>query len=87
MQAQRRGEPDLLVGNLLGSNLINSLAGGAVVAFAAPAAVGSGEAAMVVVMVGVIGLAWALLGRRQRLTRLESAVLVAAYALALPLLR
>lgn len=36
VQAQRRGEADLLVGNLLGSNLLNSLAGGAVVALAAP---------------------------------------------------
>jgi cation:H+ antiporter len=26
IQAQRHGEPDLLVGNLLGSNLFNSLA-------------------------------------------------------------
>ena len=32
--AQRRGESDLVVGNLFGSNLFNSLAGGAVIGFA-----------------------------------------------------
>src|SRR6266542_5227018 len=31
VQAQRRRSTDLLVGNLLGSNLVNSLAGGAIV--------------------------------------------------------
>ncbi|WP_433432165.1 hypothetical protein [Nonomuraea sp. CA-141351] len=33
IQAQRRGNSDLLVDNLLGSNLVNSLAGDAVIAF------------------------------------------------------
>ena len=32
--SQRRGESGLVVGNLFGSNLFNSLAGGAVVGFA-----------------------------------------------------
>ena len=53
IQAQRHGEPDLLVGNLLGSNLFNSLAVGAVIGLAGA---GSGTtvvpAAQVVVMVG-----------------------------------
>jgi cation:H+ antiporter len=31
IQAQRRGDTELLVGNLLGSNLFNSLTGGAIV--------------------------------------------------------
>ncbi|MGI8334327.1 calcium/sodium antiporter [Actinomadura scrupuli] len=86
LQAQRRGEADLLVGNLLGSNLLNSLAGGAVVAFAAPARVDAGGAAVVAVMAGVSGLAWALLARGQRLTRLESLAMAVVYVLALPLL-
>src|SRR5438477_580567 len=34
IQAQRRNDSDLLVGNLLGSNLFNSLAGGALVGLA-----------------------------------------------------
>src|SRR5690349_10307463 len=34
LAAQRRGEADLVIGNLFGSNLFNSLAGGAVVGFA-----------------------------------------------------
>ncbi|MEO5878312.1 MAG: calcium/sodium antiporter [Streptosporangiaceae bacterium] len=86
VQAQRHGETDLLVGNLLGSNLINSLAGGAIIAFTAPATLITDSAAVICVMVGVSGLAWALLTRGQRLTRPESAVLAAAYLVALPLL-
>src|SRR5690606_28960718 len=36
LQAARRGEADLIVGNLLGSNLFNAGAVGAVIAFAGP---------------------------------------------------
>jgi cation:H+ antiporter len=87
LQAQRRREADLLVGNLLGSNVVNSLAGGAVIAFVAPATVRPGSTAVVAAMVGVIGLAWALLARNRGLTRVESAALAATYLLILPLLR
>ncbi|HEX6473150.1 MAG TPA: calcium/sodium antiporter [Streptosporangiaceae bacterium] len=86
LHAQRRGEADLLVGNLLGSNVLNSLAGGAVIAFAAPTVVRPDSAAVVAAMVGVMGLAWALLARNRRLTRVESAALAAIYLLILPLL-
>ncbi|HCT79051.1 MAG TPA: sodium:calcium antiporter [Micromonosporaceae bacterium] len=85
--AQRRGETDLVVGNLFGSNLFNSLAGGAVVAFAAPA--GSGATASVTLVLTMIltgALAWALLRRGLALTRAEGLVLLAAYALTMPLL-
>ncbi|NUO59142.1 MAG: calcium/sodium antiporter [Hamadaea sp.] len=87
VQAQRRGETDLVVGNLFGSNLFNSLAGGALVGLATGAAHPAQAAAgLLAAMVGTTLLAWALLARGLRLTRVEGAVLLAAYALTLPLL-
>ncbi len=88
IQAQRRREGDLLVGNLLGSNLLNSLAGGAVIGLgsagrASSAGIGT---ALIVVMVAVSVLAWILLARNARLNRVESSILLAAYALTTPLL-
>ncbi len=87
IQAMRRGEADLVVGNLFGSNLFNSLAGGAVVGFASgahPAA--STSVAMLVTMVATSGLAWVLLRRGLRLSRTEGVVLLAAYLLTVPIL-
>jgi cation:H+ antiporter len=85
VQAQRRGESDLVVGNLFGSNLFNSLAGGAVIGFADGATVHAGVA-VVSVMVVTAGLAWLLLQRGRRLTRLDGVLLTAAYAVVAPLL-
>lgn len=86
IQAQRRGETDLVVGNLFGSNLFNSLAGGAVVAFAAPAAAQGASVTLVLTMILTGALAWALLRRGLALTRAEGLVLLAVYALTMPLL-
>jgi cation:H+ antiporter len=86
IQAQRRGESDLVAGNLLGSNLFNSLAGGAVIAFTNRGGPATGPFAVSALMVGVSCLAWALLARGHRLTRAESTVLILLYGLALPLL-
>jgi cation:H+ antiporter len=87
VQAQRRNEPDLVVGNLLGSDLFNSLAGGAVIGLASarPAAVVS--AWLLVVMVAVGGLAWLLLYRGHRVSRIEGVVLLVTYLATLTLLR
>jgi cation:H+ antiporter len=87
IQAMRRNESDLVVGNLFGSNLFNSLAGGAVVAFAAPSG-NNGEVgvAIIIAMIFTGGLAWALLRRGLALTRVEGMVLLATYALTMPLL-
>jgi cation:H+ antiporter len=87
IQAQRRHEGDLLVGNLLGSNLFNSLIGGAVVGLAA----GDGTIApfgfaAVTAMVAAGVLAWLLLKRGSRITRPEACLLLCAYGLTLPLL-
>ncbi|WP_016817603.1 calcium/sodium antiporter [Salinispora arenicola] len=86
IQAQRHGESDLLVGNLFGSNLFNSLVGGAVIAFAAPTSVPGTNIALVVVMSLTALTAWALLRRSFSLTRREGSVLLAAYVLTMPLL-
>lgn len=87
IQAQRRGESDLLVGNLLGSNLFNSLAGGAVVGLATGRHNASARWPLLAAMVLVGLLAWALLARRRTLTRLEGLLLLGTYASTLPLLR
>ncbi len=87
VQAQRRGESDLVVGNLFGSNLFNSLIGGAVVGLASgTAAPGRAAVALSVTMILTAGLAWMLLRRGLALTRVEALVLLAAYALTMPLL-
>jgi cation:H+ antiporter len=87
VQAQRRGESDLVVGNLFGSNLFNSLIGGAVVGLASgTAAPAKAAVALSITMILTTGLAWALLRRGLALTRVEALVLLAAYALTMPLL-
>jgi cation:H+ antiporter len=84
--AQRRGESDLVVGNLFGSNLFNSLAGGAVIGFAGPAGASARPAAaLLVVMVLTAVIAWALLRRGLRLTRVEGAILLGCYLVSLPI--
>ena len=87
VQAMRRRESDLVVGNLFGSNLFNSLAGGAVIAFASPAGAASRlDVTLVLAMILIAALAWALLRRGLMLTRSEGVVLLAAYLLTMPLL-
>jgi cation:H+ antiporter len=87
VQAQRHAEPDLLVGNLLGSNLFNSLAVGAVIGLAGP---GSGAptvpAAQIVVMLVTSLGAWMLLANQARLARWEAGLLLVGYAASLPLI-
>lgn len=88
VQASRRGEPELLVGNLLGSNLFNSLAVGGLVLVVAPGApVGSaltsiGAGTMVVVAL----LTVAVMARGGRVTRAEAMGLLATYAVTVLLL-
>lgn len=87
VQAQRRGEGDLMVGNLLGSNIFNSLIGGAVVGLAAGrSTIAPFGFAAVTAMVFAAVLAWLLLWRGSRITRPEACVLLATYVCVLPLL-
>ncbi len=82
--AARRNETDLVIGNLLGSNLFNSLAIGGVIALLAPGPISdvsltvTGAILMVVAAVG----AWMLMITAKRVNRWEGALLLAFYVLA-----
>ena len=87
----RRRQPLLTLGNLLGSNIFNSLAIGGVIALVRPGGLGSDGVPWVAAaaMVGMILLAMLFLAtnrRERRLERWEGGVLLAAYAAALPLI-
>lgn len=84
--AVRRNEHELVVGNVLGSNLFNSLGVGGLIALLAPGAAVPGLLIAIVVMLGVTAAAAALLHRKRRLGRGEAALLLGAYVLTLPLL-
>jgi cation:H+ antiporter len=82
IQAARRQEDELIVGNLLGSNIFNSLGVGAVVALVGPSTLDDPDLMRVAapLMLGVIALAWFFLRTRHRLQRWEGGVLLAVYA-------
>lgn len=88
IQAARRGQTDLILGNLLGSNLFNSGAVGPVIAFLAPAAVLDatvvGTAGIIMVAVAALATWFMVTGRR--VVRWEGAVLLVGYLAVLPLI-
>jgi cation:H+ antiporter len=88
LQAARRRETDLIVGNLLGSNLFNATAVGTVIAFAGPshpvAAVLAGPATLV--MLGVAAIAVVFMTTGARVARSEGALLLIGYVVILPFL-
>lgn len=88
IQAARKNETDLVVGNLLGSNLFNAAGVGATAAFAGAGQVASatitGPAVIVMVVVAATATLFMITGRH--VVRWEGLVLVAAYLATLPLL-
>jgi cation:H+ antiporter len=88
VQAARRHETDLLIGNLLGSNLFNSGAVAAAAAFAGagqalgPSITGAGT----VLMVGVAALATLFMVTGRQVHRFEGLILLTLYVGTLPLL-
>jgi cation:H+ antiporter len=87
VQAARKGSTDLVLGNVLGSNMFNCLAIGGAVAILAPGAIASsvavtGSAVMVIASLFVI----ALMATSSRISRIEGAVLLAGYAIVVPIL-
>jgi cation:H+ antiporter len=86
VQAQRRREGDLVVGNLLGSKSFNSLGGGALIGLAGRGAPVRFGLPVLAVMVVVNLIAWLLLYRQHRLTRPEAGLLLTAYLATLPLI-
>ncbi len=84
ISATRRNETDLVIGNLLGSNMFNSLAIGGMIALLAPGPIddqtltSTGAILMVVAAVG----AWMLMITSSRIKRWEGVLLLVFYALA-----
>lgn len=87
-QAARRGESDLVVGNLMGSNLFNALGVGGVIGLIGPGVVVDRALSTtgVVVMVAVSLLALGFMLRGFRVVRWEGAVLMATFLGCLPLM-
>lgn len=81
IQSARHHEPDLVLGNLLGSCVFNCLFVGAVVAFLAPGGLDDASLTVTgpVIAAALAGLVWVLLRTGHRLTRGEGGVLIAIY--------
>lgn len=86
--AARRDEEELIVGNLLGSNLFNSLGVGAVAGLIGPGPLEDPNLAGLgtVVMVGVAVGAALFMVTGRKVNRIEAVALLATYAVAVPLL-
>ena len=83
IQAARKREHDLVVGNVLGGNLFIALGGGAVVGFLASGKVHVGGVALVLMVVVVVA-SWLAMAKGATLRRSEAVALVLAYAACLP---
>lgn len=88
ISAARHGEPDLIVGNLLGSNLFNSLAVMPAAALVGPARFDDGDLVRLslLLMLAVVTVSLTLLRTGHVVTRKEGVALLAAYAVTVPLL-
>jgi cation:H+ antiporter len=88
ISAARRGEDELIVGNVLGSNLFNATVVGAAVALLGPGPIVDRKLAIggVLLMVAVTAFAATLMARGRDVTRAEAILLLVVYAGTLPLL-
>jgi cation:H+ antiporter len=84
IQAGRRREHSLLLGNVLGGNLFIALGGGAVVGLLAGQAVASPGALALGLMAGAAAVSWLAMLRGHMLTRWEAAALLVGYVVMLP---
>lgn len=85
VQAARRGEPDLAIGNVFGSNLFNSLAIGGIVGLISPGDVADGLIVTAWCAVGAGVLVGGLMRSGRRLVRWEGVLLLGSYVAAIPL--
>ena len=89
IQSARRREGDLILGNLLGSNLFNALTVGGVTglvgsaALDAPSLTGFGAVAAV----AQAAIVWGMMRTGRRISRLEGVMLVSGYLVLIPFLR
>lgn len=79
LQASRRGEADLVIGNILGSNMFNSLAVAGAAGAVRPGMADTVTGLPVVAMVASMLLMWSLLWIRGNLRRWEGAIFLALY--------
>jgi cation:H+ antiporter len=81
LAAARRGETDLLIGNLLGSNVFNSLAVGGVMGLAGPGEVLDARLTQwgSLMMVAIVVISWLMMMTGKGVARREGAVLVALW--------
>ena len=88
VQSARRGETDLIVGNLLGSNLFNALGVAGLVGVVAPAVIDAPNLTTVgtAVALGVAVLTWVMMRTGLLVSRREGMILLAIYAITLPFL-
>ncbi|MCX7619739.1 MAG: sodium:calcium antiporter [Acidimicrobiales bacterium] len=87
VQAARRGDDELIVGNVLGSNLFNSLAGGTVVGFTTGDRVIAGSLETpAAAMVAVALIATVVMTRMRRIPRSVGVVALFTYLLLVPVL-
>lgn len=88
VQSARRGETDLIVGNLLGSNLFNALAVGGLAGLVGPAALDAANLTAVAAGAAIAaGLtAWLMMTTGRRVSRAEGGVLVVGYLAVVPFL-
>lgn len=86
--AARKGEHELIIGNLLGSNLFNSFGVGAVAALVGPGQLVDDKLATIGVgsMVLVAFAAWLFMFTGKHVVRWEALALLAVYAVTIPLL-
>lgn len=84
--AARKGETDLIIGNLLGSNIFNSLAVGSVLGLLGPGPLEDNNLAglATIIMVAVVLIAAAFLLSGGKVVRWQAIVLLVAYFAAMP---
>lgn len=85
VQAARRGNHDLMMGNILGANLFIALGNGAIVAFMSSTHRPGLLMPAVYVMIGLVLAGWAVSRRLHTVTRWEAVSLLAVYVLTVPL--
>jgi cation:H+ antiporter len=84
VQGARRGEHELVMGNVLGGNLFIALGGGALVGLLTNGSSGSTGTLAPLVMVGAVVVAWLAMARGSMVSRWEALLLLAAYVALLP---
>ncbi len=84
IQGVRRGEHDLVVGNVLGGNLFIALAGGALVGLLSPVTVDGSGLISVSLMIGVVVGSWLAMSKGRVIGRTAALTLLVSYAVILP---